>query len=468
MTGTARRIGFRDRFGRLSLRKRIGLLSGLGVGVIVALVSVAAFFTMRIALFDQLDRTLLEHAADIRNSGLSPRQLEVLPSEVLIAADVQIGLAPCHGTRGWSPKGELSAPPWDEPEREVACGYRDVSVRTGTRFGREYRVVAVPAGPGLTLILAKSTEPTYQILRQLGLVLLVVGGSGVALAAWSGIEIGRIALRPVERLTSAAEHVARTGDLRPIPVRGGDELARLAHAFNAMLTALAEARLRERRLIADAGHELRTPLTSLRTNLDLLAQSQHQPGLSPAEREGLLDDVRAQITELSSLVGDLVELSREEPPETTRAPLDLAVITAHAVERVQRRAPRVRFEVDLHPWTVVGDAQALERAVTNLLDNAAKWSPDEGVVTVRLVDGELSVADQGPGIAEADLPFVFERFYRSAEARTMPGSGLGLAIVKQAVERHGGEIHATRSSSGGALFVLRLPGSSEPSATPQE
>jgi two-component system sensor histidine kinase MprB len=282
------------------------------------------------------------------------------------------------------------------------------------------------------------------------------------LAAWSGFEIGRVALRPVQRLTGAAEHVALTGDLRPIPVQGEDEIARLAHAFNAMLGALAQARSRERRLVADAGHELRTPLTSLRTNLDLLAQSENRPGLSPDDRASLIDDVRAQITELSVLVGDLVELSREDPPSDTRAPLDLAVVTAHALERVQRRAPSVRFDVELRPWTVMGDAQTLERAVTNLLDNAAKWSPSDGAVTVRLRDGVLSVADQGPGIAEVDLPHVFERFYRSAEARTMPGSGLGLSIVKQTAERHGGYVQAGRAPGGGALFILRIPGMSDP------
>ena len=257
--------------------------------------------------------------------------------------------------------------------------------------GRVYRVVAVPSegAPGFALVLGQSTAGTEAVLQRLGLVLLFVGGAGVVIAAWAGMAIARTGLRPVQRLTAAAEHVARTGDLRPVPVQGSDELARLAHSFNAMLSALAAARGRERRLIADAGHELRTPLTSLRTNLDLLAQSEDRPGLSPDDRMALLHDVRAQVFELSALVGDLVELSREDPPAAAHVPVDLADIVSHAVERVRRRAPGVRFDVDAQPWTVFGDAQALERAVTNLLDNGAKWSPPGGVVTVSLRAGVL-------------------------------------------------------------------------------
>lgn len=456
---------YRERFRTLSLRKRVGLLAGVGVGLIVVLISIAAYVTVRSALLNQLDASLLNRA-EYAESGVlgDPTILREVPVAYLGAADVKVAMITRNGGLVL-PQSEDTPPPMGLPERKVAAGLKDYSARTDMGSdGHRYRVIAVPSdeNPGLAFVMAQSMDSTQQVLRALGLVLFFVGGGGVLLAAWSGFEIGRVALRPVQRLTAAAEHVARTGDLRPIPVEGEDELARLAHSFNAMLGALAEARSRERRLVADAGHELRTPLTSLRTNLDLLAQSENRPGLSPDDRAGLLDDVRAQITELSALVGDLVELSREDPPSDTRAPLDLAVVTAHALERVQRRAPTVHFDVELRPWTVIGDAQTLERAVTNLLDNAAKWTPSEGTVTVRLRDGVLSVADEGPGIAEVDLPHVFERFYRSAEARTMPGSGLGLSIVKQAVERHGGYVQAGRAPGGGALFVLRIPGMSDP------
>ena len=224
-----------------------------------------------------------------------------------------------------------------------------------------------------------------------------------------------------------------------------------------MLAAVERSHEGQRRLVADAGHELRTPLTSLRTNLDLLAQAEGGIGLSAQDKRELLEDVQAQVEELTGLVSDLVELAREDAEKAEDRVVDMADIVANAVERARRRAPTVHFDVRTRPWTVVGDPRSLERAVLNLLDNAGKFSPAGGTVTVRLSDGTISVADQGPGIAEADLPFVFDRFYRSDESRTMPGSGLGLAIVRQAAERHKGSVTADRAPQGGALMRLRLP-----------
>jgi two-component system, OmpR family, sensor histidine kinase MprB len=462
VTSVPRQPSTRER--NLSLRARVGLVAALGVGLIVVLVSIAAYVTVRVSLLRQVDASLFERAHAAASGPLASYEvLTQIPSEALGAADIGIALVQANGNvySSETAQGIYRNPPVGRPELNVARGYTGASVRTAVdEAGKTYRVVAVPTSRarGFALVLGQSTERTEALLKRLGLVLLFVGGAGIVVAGWAGMGIARTGLRPVRRLTAAAEHVARTGDLRPIPVQGTDELARLAHAFNAMLSALAEARGRERRLIADAGHELRTPLTSLRTNLDLLAQSEDRPGLSPADRGALLHDVRAQVSELSALVGDLVELSREDPPAATHAPVDLADIVAHAVERVRRRAPGLRFDVEAEPWTVFGDAQALERAVTNLLDNGAKWSPPQAVVTVALTGGLLSVADQGPGIADADLPHVFERFYRSEEARTMPGSGLGLSIVKQVAERHGGSVSAGRAPGGGALLTLQLPG----------
>ncbi len=462
----------RQREGGLSLRSRVGLLAAIGAGLLVVVISITAYVTVRVSLLSQIDESLLDRARAAAAGPLADRGvLAQVPSEALGAGDVRIALLRADGlyiSAGAADEGnDPSNPPLGHAraERAVARGLVDESVRTALASdGQAYRVVAVPTDrlPGYALVLAQSTERTDTLLRRLGLVLLFVGAAGVGVAAWAGAAIARTGLRPVQRLTAAAEHVARTGDLRPVPVQGDDELGRLAHSFNAMLSALAEARGRERRLVADAGHELRTPLTSLRTNLDLLAQSEGRPGLSADDRMALLQDVRAQVVELSVLVGDLVELSREDPPSAAHLPVDLVDVVAHAAERVRRRAPGIRIDVDAQPWTVFGDAQALERAITNLLDNAAKWSPPNGVVTVMLRGGVLTVADQGPGISDGDLPHVFERFYRSVEARTMPGSGLGLSIVKQAAERHGGTVSAGRSTDGGALMTLRLPGMPAP------
>ena len=223
-----------------------------------------------------------------------------------------------------------------------------------------------------------------------------------------------------------------------------------------MLAALAASRDRQRRLVADAGHELRTPLTSLRTNLDLLAQA--GTDLPAQARTELLDDVRAQIAELTTLIGDLVELARDEPITAVVGSVDLEDVVDRALARVRRRAPRVEFATETEPWWLTGDAAALERAVTNLLDNAAKWSPEGGTVSVRLARGVLTVDDAGPGISEEDLPHVFERFWRSRESRAMPGSGLGLAIVAQVVHRHAGTVTASRSPAGGARLTVTMPG----------
>ena len=309
----------------------------------------------------------------------------------------------------------------------MAAGTQKSSARTVFANGRRYRMVAVHAGTGEALILAQSLEATDRMLSRLGLVLLAFGLVGVVTAGFAGWAVASSGLRPVRRLTGQVEEIGRTQRLDPIPVEGSDEIARLAIAFNGMLAALSASQSRQRELVADAGHELRTPLTSLRTNLDLLVQSE---GSLPAQqRHELLDDVRAQIGEMTTLIGDLVELARDEPPGDRVETVDFAGVVEQAVARVRRRAPNLPFDVQLSPWWVKGDAAALERAATNLLDNAAKWSPPDGVVRVHLTEGTLMVADAGPGIAAADLPRVFDRFYRSPSSRSMPGSGLGLSIV---------------------------------------
>lgn len=452
-----------SRLHRLSLRVRIGALAGLSVGVAVALTALAGYLTVSSQLTQSIDDNLLERAEQALRSPLGdPSTLAEVPAEAILAADLRVAIV-SYDQRAWSAEGAESAPPMAEPELAVAQGTEAHSVRTAELDGDSYRVVAVPAGSGLALVLAQSTEPTERTLDRLQAVSFVVGGLGIVVATWAGVSIVQAGLQPVRRLTTAAEHVARTQRLDPIEVEGNDEIARLAHAFNAMLRALNDARLRQAQLVADAGHELRTPLTSMRTNLDLLAQSDRQGGLPPEERAQLINDVRDQAEELSQLMGDLVELSREDPPRAELARFNLADTVRDALGRVRRRAPDVVFSADLQPWTVHGDERIVGRAVTNLLDNAAKYSPSRGTVTVTLRDGILEVVDEGPGIADEDLPHVFERFYRSSEARAQPGSGLGLAIVQAAAERHGGHVSADRAPSGGARLRMRLPHASSDS-----
>jgi two-component system sensor histidine kinase MprB len=263
----------------------------------------------------------------------------------------------------------------------------------------------------------------------------------------------------VTRLSDTVEHVAATQDLsRRIQVRGNDEVARLARRFNEMLAALEVSRRAQRQLVADASHELRTPLTSLRTNLEVLARSDQMPA---AERESLLGDLVTQLEELSVLVADLVDLAREEErlaggpvSDDELEDVRLDALVERAVERARRHAPSLDFVAQLEPVIVQGVPERLDRAVANLLDNAIKWSPPGQSVEVIVADGEVVVRDHGPGIDGADLPFVFDRFYRAPAARGVPGSGLGLAIVRQVAEAHGGAVTAEGADGGGT--VLRL------------
>jgi two-component system, OmpR family, sensor histidine kinase MprB len=462
--GSAPRI---EAFEQLSLRTRVGLLAALVAALAVALVSAAAFVTVRVNIMETLDANLLQRASAAAQSELAdPRQLATIPTEVLGAGDIRLALYLANN-EAISAEGAASAPPLGEDELEVAKGEAASSTRTATEGDVPYRVVAVQAGPGQALVIAQRLDSTQEVLTKLGVALPVVGGLGVVAAAFAGVAVARAGLRPIDRLTAATERVASTGDLRPIPVEGSDELARLTASFNEMLGALAASQEQQRRLVADAGHELRTPLTSMRTNLELLAAASRPgaPTLPESERAEILDDVLAQVAELSTLVGDLVELAREDAPMVVHEPLELTEVVMRALERARRRAGDVVFDPVLVPWMLIGDATALERAVLNLLDNAAKWSPPGGRVRVQMrpLDGwsiVLEVADAGPGIAEEDLPRVFDRFYRAATSRTMPGSGLGLAIVRQVAVRHGGVVWAGRAPEGGALLAMRLPGRS--------
>lgn len=453
---------------RRSLASRVTLLTTMAVGFAVSVVAFAAYATVRTQTIGALDDSLEARAyAAARTNTLDALAQESISSWAMGAAGVRISFVDASNDPVVVyPAGTTQAFGIGEHEVAVARGEETRSARTIWSQGERWRVVAVHAGDGHALVLAQSLQPTDRMLDRLGLVMLLFGVAGMIIAGLAGWAVARNGLRPVRRLTAAVEDIARTQRLDPIPIEGSDEVARLAQSFNEMLRALSASQHRQRQLVADAGHELRTPLTSLRTNLDLLVQADTSTGLSPESRAELLDDVRAQIGEMTTLIGDLVELARDEPVSPTVEPVELTAVVGQAIARVRRRAD-VEFDVRTSPWWVTGDADALERAVTNLLDNAAKWSPEGGVVTVTLEQGTLMVADQGPGISPQDLPHVFERFYRSAESRGMPGSGLGLSIVRSIAQRHGGTVRAGSGPGGGAAFWLSVPGQPAPPDGPQ-
>ncbi|MFG2948926.1 sensor histidine kinase [Streptomyces adustus] len=321
--------------------------------------------------------------------------------------------------------------------------------------------------PDTALLIAVPLKSTESTLNDLALILLLVSGIGVVGAGAAGLAVARAGLRPVDELTETVEHVARTEDLSvriPVEDDSDDEIARLSRSFNSMTSSLASSRELQQQLIADAGHELRTPLTSLRTNIELLTRSEETGRPLPeADRKALLASVKAQMTELASLIGDLQELSRSEGQQGERVQVvSLEDTVEAALRRARLRGPELTIKSSVDPWYVRAEPTALERAVVNVLDNAVKFSPEGGTIEVRLSEGVLTVRDHGPGIPAEELPHVFDRFWRSPSARALPGSGLGLSIVARTVRQAGGEVSLTRAAGGGTVATLRLPGSKTP------
>jgi two-component system sensor histidine kinase MprB len=355
-----------------------------------------------------------------------------------------------------------------QADKDVAAGKsRQAEYEGTTADGTEVRILTRPAGDGIALMTAIDLARVKGPLDNLALLLVAVSALGVLGATMAGLLIARASLKPVDELTDAVETIARTEDLAiKIPVEGTDEIARLGRSFNTMTTALAASQERQQNLIADAGHELRTPLTSMRTNIDLLIKSQQTGRDLPEDtRAKMLVSLKAQMHEMTSLIGDLLQLG--SPAARNRQAVEVALheVASRAVSRARLRGPNLMVEARLDPWYVQGNPDALERAVVNLCDNAVKFSPTGGTVQVRLSRGELTVRDHGPGIPAAEIPYVFERFWRSPGARSLPGSGLGLSIVAQAVEEAHGKVSLETAPGGGALARLWLPGTPNPSST---
>ncbi len=462
----------------MTLRRRLALACGAAVALVVVLGSFVAYELVRDNLRDEVDGSLREAAVAYSEVPALPMSIPVPAPRALEGPAVEVQLVPAEGPvvvpmRAVAPPPAVDrlrpAPsqaiqvppphravlPAGREARAVAEGRRDAFFENRTIDGVRARVYTAPAAIGGAVQVARPLTEVDQVLANLRIGLGLLAAIGIVLAALLGRLVARTAVQPVAELTAAAEHVAATQDLsRRIAGQGRDELARLAGAFNTMLAKLESSRSAQRQLVADASHELRTPLTSLRTNLEVLADGDR---LSDADRGALRADLVAQLEELTHLVGDLVDLAREEEPAAGEAEdVRLDELTAAAVERVQRHSPGVRFELEAEPVTVRAVPGRLDRAVTNLLDNAAKFGGHAGPVEVRVADGELTVRDHGPGIRDEDLPHVFDRFYRSPDARRLPGSGLGLAIVRQIAESHGGRVVAEAAPGGGARLRLRL------------
>ncbi len=443
----------------MKLRTRIAVVAAAAVAVAVVLVSAAAFVAARQQLRSEIDGSLVDRAVAIQHLGDDP--------EGLVGAEgpMRRGFGFLAGSRGPAfdtvyyqvtlPTGEVLIPEGQEvlPSADLDAA-ADGLVLTDARVDDVHvRMVTVNTELLGFVQIARPLTEVDATLAGLAAALFVFGTVGVLLAAGAGLLIARSALKPIDELAQAAEHVAETQDLAArIDITSNDEVGRLAAEFNAMMAALETSRQEQQRLVRDAGHELRTPLTALRTNIELLGRKRD---LTDEQRTELIAAADAEVKDLSLLVGEVVDLASDRYTEGLVEDLRLDEIVASSVERAERRF-HVAIELDSEPSPVRGRPSALSRAVDNLIDNAVKWGERDGPIEVAVAGGRVSVRDHGPGIDDADRDQIFDRFYRSPSARSMPGSGLGLSIVKQVVDASGGFVFAAAADGGGAIVGFDL------------
>jgi two-component system sensor histidine kinase MprB len=464
----------------MTLRARIAAVAGLAVALTVLVAAVSLYVAVRSDLRDEVDKSLGQRAAAFiaqapANGGGRPESFEGLlppngggppPDDDGFPSSVKP--APLGGPSGYvqfvSPGGAVHVPagqgsstriPLSATDKAIAHNGKGRVLSDRTVKGTQLRVLTIGTGARGAVLVARPLTEVNNELSRLLLILAIVGVVGIALAAALGALVARAALAPIARFTRRTETLAGSLDVsQRLPDGGHDELARLASSFNATLDALERSVEAQRNLVADASHELRTPIASLRANIQVLADAERLP---PEDQANLREDIVSELDELTRLVGDVVELARGAEPKGELHDVSLDDIVRGAVARSQRRSDTA-FQVNLEPAVVRGEAERIDRAVSNLLDNARKWSPPDEPIEVSLSDGVLSVRDHGPGFEEADLPHVFERFYRADRARKLPGSGLGLAIVRQAAEAHGGWVTAENAPGGGAIVRIGFGG----------
>jgi two-component system sensor histidine kinase MprB len=470
----------------MTLRARIAAVAGLAVALTVLVAAIGLYVAVRSDLRGEVDKSLNQRAAAFmpRSSAIngdsgpqspgSPSQQAGLPPPNgggPLPGDrdgdgfpSSVAPAPLGGPSGYvqfvSASGTVHIPagqgssttiPLTATDKAIARSGKGQALRDRSVKGVQLRVLTLGNGARGAVLVARPLTEVNNELSRLLLILAIVGVVGIALAAALGALVARAALAPIARFTRRTETLAGGLDTsQRLPDGGRDELARLATSFNATLDALQRSVESQRNLVADASHELRTPIASLRANIQVLADAERLP---PEDQASLRADIVSELDELTRLVGDVVELARGAEPKGELHDVSLDEIVRGVVQRAQRRSDTT-FQVSLEPTLVRGEAERIDRAVSNLLDNARKWSQPEQPIEIDLHDGLLSVRDHGPGFEQADLPHVFERFYRADRARKLPGSGLGLAIVRQAAEAHGGYVEAENAPDGGARVQI--------------
>jgi two-component system sensor histidine kinase MprB len=448
----------------MSLRTRLTLIVAAIVVLAVAGGASLAWLGTSRELHSQIDSFLLTRVAQYERAGPPDRRVGGDGSgfdrgpdrgRPLVELDAVTQVIDGSGTVVQSVAGQPSLPIDAKDIQLASSGGNVARLRDVTVSGQTYRMLTAADPRGGAVQLARSLEETDSVLHSLRDRLVLAALVGAAVAALIAWLVARGVVRPIAQLTRTAEHVAVTQDLSvPIPVRGDDEVGRLAASFNTMLVALSTSREQQKQLVADASHELRTPLTAVRTNIDLLLRA---TDLGPVERQELLDETRLELVELTTLVTELVDLATDARQEEPIEPVDLGDLAEDIAARYRRRTDHViNVEANGGDRVVEGRRAMLDRAVANLVDNAVKFSAAGSAVDIVVEGPVVSVLDRGPGVPEEDRARVFDRFYRSAATRTMPGSGLGLAIVSQIAELHGGTAELSARPGGGTVAVLRV------------
>jgi two-component system sensor histidine kinase MprB len=443
------------------LRTRFTLAAAGAVAAVTLGVTAVAFLVLRSDLQDQVQQQLRQQSEVVYR--VAAHYHGHIPDGWVPPHSDKFGVSSPYAqvvtARGavWAPPGDRGLLMADAAAKQVAASRQGPYYAVSKLDGVRAMVYTTPLALGLAVQLAVPLATVDQEVTSVGTTLALLSVIGVGLAALAGWGVARTGLAPVGRLAAVAEDVTATGDPgRRVEVNRADELGRLAASFNTMLGALQRSLTAQRQLVSDASHELRTPLTSLQLNAELLAA---EPGLPEPERREVLDRVVAQVAELGQLVASVTELARDESQPGPLGDVELHQVVEASLAGARRDWPQTVFTAELEPWPVAGGStDSLQVAVRNLLDNAAKFGPPGARVEVCLRAGKLTVRDHGPGIAPADLPHVFDRFYRAPSARGVPGSGLGLSIVRQVAERHGGTVRAEAAPGGGTLIRLFLPG----------
>jgi two-component system, OmpR family, sensor histidine kinase MprB len=433
----------------MTIGKRVIFATSAALVAVVVLLSVFAYQLVKRELYSRIDVTLRTRVTELAPTALAGPQAF---RGVIAAPGELVQLLTADG-RSIRPPYQVTVLPNGQQQRAIAGGTGS-ETNTITVAGRRMRLVTSRVGSGEALQIARPLADDDETLRRLRYGFAIVAVCALVLSVLIGSWVAEKALSPVRRLTRAAEDVARTRDLSVrLDTKGDDEVARLGAAFNEMLEALDRSLTAQRRLVADASHEFRTPLTSIRANAELLERGRVRESEQNAVARAVVD----QVDELDGLVTDLIELALDGEAASRFEDVRLDELVGVEVERIRRHVGGVRFDLTAEPCSVRGDPERLGRAIANVLGNALKWSPEGGSVDVHVADGSVVVRDQGPGIDEADLPLVFERFYRAPTARGTPGSGLGLAIVRHVIEAHAGTAEAANAPDGGAVLTLRLP-----------